>query len=1260
MSHQRLRHFVLALILGSVPLLPPVTAQAESAAKVSSSPAAIAPQESGTLRKFRDSAPPVMAQAAKFEAGAAPRAYTSRTPVTYVPLQAVNNPRLYREVFGFAFASSLGDPNIGYPSWNMSLLSTVAYFGVHVDWTSDFSNDSGLSIWNDPSGPVPGLISTAHANGTKVVLTIEMFDSTNGTPNMCSALQRSSLTIQRVVAQLSAKGIDGVNVDYESNNTLCTDPSNGSTQWSQVLLTNFVKNLRTALGSGPYISIDTYSGAAGYRDSSGAYLGFFDIASLAAYVDSFFVMAYDMEYANWDSPPLSCPSFCLGPTAPLSTYLFNDSRASSEYRAVVSPSKIIMGIPYYGRKECVAINPPDQIPANAMGTSVAADGYLDASTEATYPGNTQYTTHREARDPLSQTRWDTFSSTAAGCNREMYWDDATALGNKYNLVINDHLRGAGIFALNYGGGAPELWNLINLKFGQCSQAALTADKTTPQIPSTSVVFTGSALCAGTGTFRFWMQPPGGAFSIVQDYGTASTWTWDTTGKALGTYAFEVDARNQGSSVTLDTYARMSFQLALCVTPSLSTDKASPQLPTTTVTFTPSVTCQGTPEYRFLILPPSGTWTVVQDYGVGTTFKWPTSSPGYGNYNVGVHVRTTGTGVAYESYSSIPFSLTSCISAALTTNKASPQPTGTQIGLTGSATCDAAPQYRFMIQPPGASWAVVQDFGASSTFAWNGGGPGGTYNLELDAKSAPASASTIASATQTYTLNACSAVTLTTSPSPPQEPGPNVVVTASATCPGAAQYRFTVHKPDGTGGVVQDYGAANTYSWSTTGLVVGSYDLRVEARNAGATTSYEAAANTPFYLAHPPCTTPTVTTNPTSPVETGSMVTFTAGTGTCPQPQFEFWMQPSGSTTWQLLQAYSSKSTYAWNTTGALNGTEQFEVWVRDAFSLGSNCPSGRGGCNDAFTGLSYTVIAPYCASVTISATPAAVMQGNGTHVTATAAAASCTNSPLYEFWIRPVPQVNWQLVRGYSPSPTYDWNTLGANAGMVYLGVHVRDAHSTAPYDAVASAPVTVSSPCTSVTVSAAPTNVIQNSGTHVTITAAASGCTNSAAYEFWLRPAWSSTWQLVQPYGSSATYDWNSTGALTGVVYLGVHARDSQRLAAYDAVASTPVTVATPSCGSVTITATPTSVTHSTGGGTHVTATASATGCTTAPLYEFWIRPASSGTWQHVQSYSNGANYDWNSTGALPGTVYIGVHVRDANSPASYDAVASTPVTVT
>ena len=58
-----------------------------------------------------------------------------------------------------------------------------------------------------------------------------------------------------------------------------------------------------------------------------------------------------------------------------------------------------------------------------------------------------------------------------------------------------------------------------------------------------------------------MQPPGGTFSVVQGYSTADTWLWDTTSKPLGLYTFQVDARNQGATVSYDTQQRMTFRLA---------------------------------------------------------------------------------------------------------------------------------------------------------------------------------------------------------------------------------------------------------------------------------------------------------------------------------------------------------------------------------------------------------------------------------------------------------------------------------------------------------------------------------------------------------------------------------------------------------------------------------------------------------------------------------------------------------------------------
>src|SRR5437764_5407550 len=144
MSHQSLRHYVLVLVLALVPLLPAIPAQAASAptsAPVAGTPAAATPGLSAArIAAIRDSGPPVMQEAAQFEDSARVNRLAARTPTaTPLKLTTATNPRLYREVFGFAFASSLGDPTIGYPSWNMSLLSTAAYFSLHVDWNGQFS-----------------------------------------------------------------------------------------------------------------------------------------------------------------------------------------------------------------------------------------------------------------------------------------------------------------------------------------------------------------------------------------------------------------------------------------------------------------------------------------------------------------------------------------------------------------------------------------------------------------------------------------------------------------------------------------------------------------------------------------------------------------------------------------------------------------------------------------------------------------------------------------------------------------------------------------------------------------------------------------------------------------------------------------------------------------------------------------------------------------------------------------------------------------
>ena len=1216
MSRHWLRYFVVAMICGVLPLLP-----STSAAAPISTPAKItAPTLYGV-----DAALPTMQRASDFEAHAQVRTYQQSPASQSSIVKAPSNPRLFREVFGFAFASSLGDPTIGYPSWNFSLLSTVAYFGLHVTWTGGFSDDSALSTWNNPNGPVPGFIGAAHAQGTKVVLTIIMMDSTNGTPNMCSALQRRSVTVANTVNQVIAKGIDGVNIDYESNNSSCTDPSTGAVVSSQSLLTAFAHDLRAALPSGSYLSIDTYSGAAGYRDGT-VYHGFFDIGALANYVDSFFVMAYDMEYSNYSDAPLFCPRFCLGPTAPLTTYLFNDSRASSEYRAVVPGSKVIMGIPYYGRKECVAGYTPTNAPPNATGDSVAADGYLDASTENGYYANTDYQIHREGRDVAGNERWDTWTSSTAGCTREMYWDDTTSLGLTYNLIINDGLRGAGIFALNYGGGAPELWSLINLKFGQCSLAAISSDKTSPQIPGTAVTFTGSAFCAGTGQYRFWSSPPGAAWSIVQDYSTTNNVVWDTTGKPLGTYRWEVDARNLGSSVSYDTAGNMSMRLALCVTPTLTPDHTSPQLPGTAITFTATVTCTTTPQYRYWLKPPGGSWGIVQDYGPASTFKWTTAAGAYGTYGVEVDVRTVGTTVSYESVQPMNFAMTSCITPTFTTDKTSPQPTGATVGLTGSATCDGTAQYRFMVQSPSGSWTTVQDFGSAATYAWHAGGPGGAYGLEFDAKSAAAPAGTMVTSNLPYQLVACTGAGLAAAPVSPQVPGTTITLTGSATCTGTPQYRFWLRKPGASWGVVQQYGPAATFSWNTTGQPYGDYGIEVDVRNTGATSDYETTVNDVFSLAAAACTTPTLTSDIASPQGSGATVTFSSTTTTCPTPMYRFWvMPPSGG--WGIAQDFSSASTFKWNANG-LPGQYGIEVDVRDVT---------RPIAYDAVTNATYTLTA--CTAATLT-TDVPSPQVPGTAVTLTASA-TCPRTAQYRFWVRP-PGGSWGIVQDYGAATTYLWHT-SAPGGTWGLEADVRDVGAAAAYETTANVNYGVTAPCD---VPSLNTNVAspQVVGTAVTFTGGTSGCP-APQYRFWVHPPGGS-WGVQQDYGPSATFSWNTTGLATGTYGFEVDVRNQGSTVSYDAARGAFFTLTSPPCASATLAAAPAS---QAGTGTAVTLTGTATGCP-APQYRFWVRPPN-GSWSIARDYATAATYSWPG-GNTPGAYTFEVDVRALGSSVSYDAV--------
>ena len=346
-----------------------------------------------------------------------------------------------REVLGFAPYWEIANN----ASWNYSLLTTVAYFGL--DLKGDGSLDTttaGWTGWNSQN--LVDTINRAHAAGNRVVVVIKSFN--DATINqMVTSPSATQTAINNTINAIASKSLDGVNVDFEGS-------SNASYPNLQSGFSSFVHSLSTQVHQRwpqANVTVDTYSGSASWDG------GFFKIGDLAPSVDAIFVMAYDMVFSNTPSN--------AGPNAPLNGWTYNDTGTVSQYLLKAPASKILLGVPYYGYKWNTANNAP-----NATTTGGAqADTYAGVLSDLSC-GAQQLST---GWDSVGASPWAAWYSPASndpcggnhGSWRELYYDNAASLGDKYDLVNNSNLLGTGMWALGYDGTSQDLWTELRVKFG---------------------------------------------------------------------------------------------------------------------------------------------------------------------------------------------------------------------------------------------------------------------------------------------------------------------------------------------------------------------------------------------------------------------------------------------------------------------------------------------------------------------------------------------------------------------------------------------------------------------------------------------------------------------------------------------------------------------------------------------------------------------------------------------------------------------------
>ena len=460
---------------------------------------------------------------------------------------AVNPGGLRREVFGFLPYWELTDTSTRL-DWEK--LSTIAYFGVGAAGNGDLqrrnadgSTTVGWSGWT--SSKLTSVINSAHANGTRVVLTVQSFAwSSSGVTRqkalLGSATARANLARQ-IAAAVRDRGADGVNLDFEPIVSTYADE-----------FTALVRSVRAELNKvakGYQLTFDTTGWIGNYPIEAG---------TAAGAADAVVVMGYD--YRGASSNP-------VGSVAPLGGPAYDITDTVRSYVSRVPAAKVILAVPYYGRAWST-----DSSALHAKNISGTKNG---ASVTVVYGTAIGFAvSHGRKWDAVEGVAWTSYrreNCTATyGCVnpwREIYYDDAQALGLKYDLINRYDLRGAGIWALGYDGTRPELYQVLKDKFitdtipPKITGSTITSSIISPNGDGRLDATTVKVSVTGHIKFGWVVQPliDGAAGPAVRSgsmTGATVAWTWygsNDAGHVVpdGSYRITVwaaDASNNRASV----------------------------------------------------------------------------------------------------------------------------------------------------------------------------------------------------------------------------------------------------------------------------------------------------------------------------------------------------------------------------------------------------------------------------------------------------------------------------------------------------------------------------------------------------------------------------------------------------------------------------------------------------------------------------------------------------------------------------------------
>lgn len=314
------------------------------------------------------------------------------------------------------------------------LVSTIAIFGLGIK--ADGSLDTAWAGYKEYVGDnVAAITNAAHDKGVRVVPTFQLFDS--GSLTKMIAFLGSTAAQDRFIGQaldlMAARKADGANLDFEPML---------SAQTPAYLA--FVSRFRAAMMARfPSATLVNATSAGAGKEL---------ILGLVPLVDRQMIMTYNYRWSG---------STVTGAVAPLD----NTTRTVKLHIARIlqwAPAdRVLLGVPYYGYDWPVTTNVPNATVQSDKTTYGAVTSVTYASARNFLAAHPEVAWQYDALEGSGfYTYWDPVKLTW----RQVYFEEARSLTDKYDHALATGLAGVGIWTLDNDRGYPELWDLLRSKF----------------------------------------------------------------------------------------------------------------------------------------------------------------------------------------------------------------------------------------------------------------------------------------------------------------------------------------------------------------------------------------------------------------------------------------------------------------------------------------------------------------------------------------------------------------------------------------------------------------------------------------------------------------------------------------------------------------------------------------------------------------------------------------------------------------------------